>query len=244
MDDLDRMYRLLVRNTRAAAPDYLSRPFELAELYQSLIPYRLHRRELGIETNEDYELALTRLIAGERGYLVSQGEVQQALRSELATPNPDPSVFRQYAHSQVAFAPDALRALANDGGAIAPAPMVSASPAAAAMPVRPPQPPAPAAPPTPAYAPAAPPRPVPAPPPMPRVAPPPEIVAPVAGRTLATVPGGGSCRFCGGTLPDGRRITFCPHCGQNLTVQNCPACGTELEVGWKFCVTCGRTMSQ
>src|SRR5688500_20270929 len=101
MDDLDRMYRLLVRNTRASSPDYFSRPFALGVLYQTLIPYRLHRRELGIETNEDYELALSRLIAGERGYLVCEGEVQRALRTELSTPNPDPSAFRQYAHSQV-----------------------------------------------------------------------------------------------------------------------------------------------
>ena len=54
---------------------------------------------------------------------------------------------------------------------------------------------------------------------------------------------GGSCRYCGGTLPDGRRITFCPHCGQNLTVQHCPACNTELEIGWKFCTTCGRSIA-
>ena len=76
MDDLDRLYRLLVRNARTAGPDYLARPFELAELYQTLIPYRHYRRELGIETSEDYELALMRLIAGERGYLVAEPEVQ------------------------------------------------------------------------------------------------------------------------------------------------------------------------
>jgi hypothetical protein len=33
---------------------------------------------------------------------------------------------------------------------------------------------------------------------------------------------------------------FCPHCGQNLTVVQCPACSAELEIGWKFCPTCGR----
>jgi predicted amidophosphoribosyltransferase len=54
---------------------------------------------------------------------------------------------------------------------------------------------------------------------------------------------GGRCRYCSGTLPTGRRLTFCPHCGQNLTVQHCPACNTELEVGWKFCTTCGRGVS-
>jgi hypothetical protein len=53
----------------------------------------------------------------------------------------------------------------------------------------------------------------------------------------------GSCRYCGGTLPDGRRITYCPHCGQNLTVRPCPACSTELESGWRCGVTCGRQVT-
>ncbi len=48
-----------------------------------------------------------------------------------------------------------------------------------------------------------------------------------------------TCRFCAGVLPR-RPVTFCPHCGVDLTRQQCPACSTELEVGWKFCVTCGR----
>ena len=49
------------------------------------------------------------------------------------------------------------------------------------------------------------------------------------------------CRFCGGRLPDGRRATFCPHCGLDLTKRQCQACSTELDAGWHFCVTCGRS---
>ena len=60
--------------------------------------------------------------------------------------------------------------------------------------------------------------------------------------TAATL--GGRCRYCSGTLPEGRQLTFCPHCGQDLTVQQCPACSTELELGWKFCTTCGRGVAQ
>jgi hypothetical protein len=48
------------------------------------------------------------------------------------------------------------------------------------------------------------------------------------------------CRYCGGRVPDGRRVTFCPHCGTDLTKRQCPACSTELEAAWRFCVTCGR----
>ncbi len=35
----------------------------------------------------------------------------------------------------------------------------------------------------------------------------------------------------------------CPNCGNNLSVSRCPACGGELEKGWKFCVTCGRSVT-
>jgi hypothetical protein len=48
------------------------------------------------------------------------------------------------------------------------------------------------------------------------------------------------CHFCGGRLPTGRDVRFCPHCGLDLTVRHCPACSTELERPWRFCVTCGR----
>jgi len=32
-------------------------------------PYRHYRRDLGIETNQDYEAAVTRLLSGEKGYV-------------------------------------------------------------------------------------------------------------------------------------------------------------------------------
>src|SRR5207249_2380931 len=53
---------------------------------------------------------------------------------------------------------------------------------------------------------------------------------------------GENCQYCKGALPPGRDIAFCPHCGQDLTMVHCPACGSELERGWKFCVTCGRNV--
>src|ERR687883_399223 len=66
MDDLDRMFRRLVQNIRNGYPEYLAHPFEVSELYQHLIPYRHNRRELAIDTNQDYEVALCRLLSGER----------------------------------------------------------------------------------------------------------------------------------------------------------------------------------
>lgn len=48
------------------------------------------------------------------------------------------------------------------------------------------------------------------------------------------------CRCCGGRLPTARQVRFCPACGEDLGVQRCPACSTECEVGWHYCITCGR----
>ena len=60
------------------------------------------------------------------------------------------------------------------------------------------------------------------------------------GRPTIVAAQGETCRFCGGELPAGRPLTFCPHCGQDQTVLHCEACGTELEMRWKYCTTCGR----
>jgi len=247
MDDLDRMYRRLVQNLRAGFPDLLSRPFEVSELYTTLVPYRHNRRELGLETNQDYELALLRLLSGERGYLVGDPQMQADLEQELQSSNPDLSKFRAYSTSLVSLAPDGVRSVEppvvrrpGSGGsaAIPAAPGVNAAPnapggeARAAMADRPtvvPDQPADArAAQAAASASASPP-------------PPPSIAAPALAATeTRSIVASGTCRYCSGELPEGRNITFCPHCGQNLTVQNCPACGTELDVGWKFCTTCGR----
>ena len=62
MDDLDRVFHRLVSNIRHRHSEYLTLPFTVQELYETLIPYRHHRRELGIETNQDYEIAVTRLL--------------------------------------------------------------------------------------------------------------------------------------------------------------------------------------
>jgi hypothetical protein len=48
-----------------------------------------------------------------------------------------------------------------------------------------------------------------------------------------------SCFACGVALPEGRPVKFCPSCGQNQVTPTCAACGTEVERGWRFCVSCG-----
>lgn len=270
MDDLDRMFRRLVQNIRMSYPDLLARPFEVSQLYQNLLPYRHNRRELEIETNQDYELAMMQLLSGERGYLVVDDALQEAMRNELASPNPDTAAFRIYGSSHASLAPEAVRRLDPATGATpsrptTPAPALSARAAPAAAPSAAAALPPPA---RPGSAPAPPARPsVAASAPPPPVAPRPSVGGqPGAGMGIAApfvrpssnnpvapprsvTPGqsavprsssAGSCRYCSGSLPAGRSITYCPHCGQNLTIQHCPACSTELEIGWKFCTTCGR----
>ncbi len=225
MDDLDRVFQRLVQNIRSRSPDQLGLPFTVAELYEQLIPYRHNRRELGIETNQDYEIAVMRLLAGERGYIVGDDAMQDSLKQEIASQNPDTGAFREYATTQISIAPDALEKQASR----------SRTPAAQR----------PAAPPPPAGVAAS------ASvqdtatldkrvqdgdstPPAAR----PAKAAPLGGVGELNAPQG--CRYCSGTLPEGRAVTFCPHCGQNLSLNQCPACGTEMEARWKFCIGCGR----
>lgn len=260
MDHLDRLYHALVREIRANHPQFLTQPFEVAELYQTILPYRLHRRSLGIETNQDYEATLMELLAGERGYLLVDERMRDALRRELASPNPDPAAFRLFATAQVSLAHEPLRqaearldadALTEQARPTSGMPATPEQGLTGGLEAQRPSPPSDAPPTT---APAAPPaagsRTVASPPAVSRPsAGAPRVPTPAAGsaaepasvlRGVVAEPGDG-CRFCGGALPAGRRIVYCPHCGQDLTVQHCLACGTELELGWKFCISCGRS---
>ena len=254
MDELDRLFRRLVQNARAASPEYLARPFELAEIYHTLLPYRLNRRELGMESVQQYDGALMRLLAGERGYLTGDADMQRAMQEELRQPNPDISAFRAHATAPVAFAADAVRQLERDTLSPARSEAVAARGAAASDgPSRASAPTVPTGAVSPASA-----APAPPPPPAPVIVPMNEGVqlaatgeaapgAPGASGASSGVggaAGGGRCPHCGSALPDGREIAFCPHCGQNLTVRHCPACSTELEVGWRFCITCGRNVEE
>jgi Double zinc ribbon len=233
LDNLDRMFRHLVRTVRSRYPQYLSEPFDVAELHKNVLPYRHHRRELGIDSNEDYEITLTELLSGERDYLVVDDRMRDTLRAELASSNPDPSAFKQFANASVSISPSALRALEigpdDEASSRTSMPSMSVSkdrqkrPATAALEAQ--GRPAP----TPAQEVAA------------SVVP---SATPVSQPTIAQRPvmpqAGERCRTCNEVLPPGQPITFCPHCGQNITTLHCPACGSELEVGWKFCPTCGR----
>lgn len=195
MDALDRMYHLLVRTIRAKHPQLLTSPFSVSELHQRVLPYRHFRRELELETNQEYELILMELLTGARGYLDVDERLRDELGRELASASPEPGRVRDYADAQVSLNASTLPPRATPASAAAPA--AGAKSASVGGTKRPP----------------------------------PDVEEPAAGE---------GCRYCGGVLPTGRTVTYCPHCGQNLKVHNCPACGAELEAGWKFCVSCGK----
>jgi hypothetical protein len=206
MDDLDRVFQRLVHSIRLRHPEYLTMPFTVQELYEDLIPYRHHRRELGIETNQDYEAAISRLLSGEKGYLRGDLGMQEKLAANQKEKIPDTGAFRDYASSKVSLAPEALATLGLD-----PAPKQSVATDSSDEKA------------------------------TSREEPPQAAAEGTVSESISELGSVENCRFCGGTLPEGRTVTYCPHCGQNLAVRNCPACGTELEKNWRFCVTCGRS---
>ena len=222
--DLDRLFRLLVRTIEANYPAYLTSPFDVEELYQTILPYRHHRRELGFETNQDYEIALTELLSGAGGYLTVDDRMRDALQKELASRNPDPARFRDFANSQVMLNSQAL-ASARSGGAAPEQPGASAAAERPAITRRSPTVDAPA----PAQSSTAPER----------------LSTPSAavGRTPAgvTPKTGETCKYCGGALPAGRRITFCPHCGFAIR-PTCSQCGKQVENSWANCAHCGKQL--
>src|SRR5467141_1465085 len=216
MDELDRLFGLLVaalaRETRVAVP------FPASDVYERLVPYRSNRSRLNVATHQDYEMAVLRLLAGERNYVQLEPEtVREAMQREIATINPDPAYFRSFPEAQVMVNGRAAeRVLLADR----------------------------------AYAPPAPPgdpeeedeevvegtgeNPVPMAfvPPTPFRAPSPKPKDPLALD---------QCEFCGGVLPAKREARFCPHCGQPREGDlRCQGCGNALDVGWAYCLSCGR----
>jgi predicted RNA-binding Zn-ribbon protein involved in translation (DUF1610 family) len=277
MDDLDRLHQRLLDAVRESAPHLRERRFRLGDIPQHLLPYRLHRRELGFESVQQYERALARLAAGERGYLAADASVHETFRRlvEGNSGAPLDQALRLYADAQVSLSP-ASRARPETPAAGAPhasAPHASApgaapvpaavdphtaelpvpdgigrgaSPAGAAVgdavtgehPVVAPD----AARATPALelpivrvGAEAPTVAI----PIPRGPEPSPSAMPFPVRPPAQVVGG-TCPHCARPLPAERGVTFCPYCGENLTVRRCPACSTELDAGWRFCITCGR----
>ena len=219
MDELERLFKHVVDILAEGGEDRLRQPLQVSELYQDIVPYRRYRSVLRFDTNQDYEMALLRLLSGERGWVtLDPPEVQEALRREVSEVNPNPAAFREFAAATLTFDRAAVRRALDRRDRYAPPEPPSANdipetgeplsdPADFAVEAN--ENPAPDA------------------------APPPKslVFEPVAQPQ--------TCRACRKELPSGRTVVFCPFCGADQRIAVCHQCGTELELDWEFCIACG-----
>ncbi|HVQ45299.1 MAG TPA: zinc ribbon domain-containing protein [Gemmatimonadales bacterium] len=107
--NLDRLFRQIVLNLATKDPGGLRRALSLAEVRDGVVPYRANRRALGIETSEDYEMALLRLYAGEAGLArTAPAEARAELAGELSRPHPDLAILQQHETTTIRLDPAAV----------------------------------------------------------------------------------------------------------------------------------------
>ena len=231
MDALDLLFRRLVLAARAA--DALERPLDVGEILEKFVPYKLARRDGLLETNDDYLHAIMRLVSGERSLLFADDLMQDDLANELKGSNPDLSLLRTYLNVKVRLSTQALeRVLAGDTEIdlrpATPTPVMSAAVVSDDEAVVETAREEPAA--------------------APRLSvssaeireEAAEVMAQVAERETSDRVTDG-CPYCAQPLPTDREVRFCPSCGIDLLLKRCAGCSAEIESGWKYCVTCGRT---
>jgi hypothetical protein len=239
-DELDRLFECLVEALSQDAR--LAVPFPAADLYERLVPYRSNRSRLKVATHQDYEMAVLRLLAGERGLVqLDPPDVREGMQREVTATNPDTAFFRNFPEARVIinrFA--AERVLRGDAAGYAPPTAVREPEAETELdgveqeeeepiswtsenPI------------------------------------PPVLFSTVDRADVEDAPGfepnapafeladaedsvpPRQCPYCGGSLPANRKVNFCPHCGQPPSGElKCPACGSEVDVGWAYCIGCGR----
>lgn len=223
MDDLDRLAFRLMRTVRSSYPHLMTQEFTLTDLEERLVPFRDARREMSNNGPEAWEITLLRMLSGERDYVTTNADLQLACRQALSLSSPTLALVRPWSSTTVRVGQGAVKlgieraqatpTFRDDAamGSVFSAKTLRLATPASSTGIKVVKSAAMNG------APAAEPR-----------------------RTSNSILTTCGCRFCGGKLPDARKVTFCPHCGVNLTVRQCPACSTELDVNWRYCVTCGR----
>lgn len=66
-----------------------------------------------------------------------------------------------------------------------------------------------------------------------------DLAAPSSAGGAEPEAGPRNCPGCQGALPARRVAIFCPFCGHQVGASRCASCGTDLEPGWRHCITCG-----
>jgi hypothetical protein len=108
MDDLDRLYFEFVEILRRERPSALSGALSVLEVHDQVIPYRRIRDAAGLRSNDDYEVALSRLLSGERGYLQADPVMQQEVRAGLEETLPDIRRYRAFPDTRIMLNPDLI----------------------------------------------------------------------------------------------------------------------------------------
>ena len=238
---LDRFHRALVAEIRTTHPEYLDSTFTVAEIYQNLVPYRSHRDVIGVEINGDYEDALLRLLGGEGQYLLIESDpAREEIQAELASNNPNTGLYREFAAVGVRLNPEHVDEadscetgeepefeLFGGGG-----PSEDDEVTAAGEEDEGDEP---------------------------------ELDDPTpsengrtalatdeghdedsdsdaAGAAEATTPAPETCPSCSEGLPPNDELRFCPYCGGDVRIVQCPDCGHQVEPGWLFCISCGSSV--
>lgn len=224
MSDLERLFQLIVTNLAATDPGQLHRPIPVGELQRSVVPYRTSRRHLNIVSSDEYEHLLLRLASGEGGYALTTPPGSLArFRRELEGIGPGLGVLGADDEAAVTLAPERVAAFIGGGSERSYQPK-EADQTPDADRTREPD--------------LAPPRDA-----EPVVVP--HLPPPESDPEWESLPASDEhrCSCCGGALPEGRVVNFCPHCGEHLTPLTCPRCQAEVEFGWRHCIACGAALA-
>jgi hypothetical protein len=233
--DLERFAAVLLAEWQAASGRAES-ALAVGGLLDRTLPYKSARRVLALESSEDYEALVLRLISGEGNLVTTDpGEAGDIARTVMAAKVPDLTVLDNLRQATIAFTDEAIARL--DGVRPLPpsAPPVREAEAAApalvaeaeddhVIPIR--------RAPEPAVSTAT----------ARREAP--------AGRTpdflteVSFTPPIGGCWACGVALPDGRVVNFCVECGADQRMPQCPSCHATVERQWKHCPECGMVLAR
>jgi hypothetical protein len=107
--DLERFFERLVRNLAAIDLQRVKQPVPVLDIKTSIMPYRTNRRALGLESSEEYEELLVRLV-GQEGELVvtNPPDVADWCARQMASLTPDLSGIPGQAAATVTVNPQAL----------------------------------------------------------------------------------------------------------------------------------------
>lgn len=109
MTDLERFFDRLVRNMVATDAARLRQPVAVLEIKTSLLPYRSNRRALGLESNDEYEELLIRLVAEEGGLVTTNPpDVAEWCQRQMASLSPDLSGIPGQSNATVTVRPEAV----------------------------------------------------------------------------------------------------------------------------------------